>query len=262
MLRIGTEEVILILKFAKEEHINSLIEGNINVEKIQYYVDLERNSNIVGIGDKVDGCTVITDINITNVEHSDKTPLSEKEKNFFKKVKFLNKECDLHFNLEYHALQDLETPIFCAMCVKKDDLIKDGDEYIFQFTESQIEALNKDFINYTHVFIIDAGTFAKKIHDEAKKRNMNCTMDVIKYYNPDINQAERICDSNNSNIIFWKRDMFKHQKEFRIAFPGTSINTRTDLLNVGKFDEKDYVLFDKDTVLNKGFKFHISKKDL
>lgn len=262
MLTIGTEEVVLILKFAKKEHINSLIEGNINVEKIQYYVDLERNSNIVGIGDKFDGCTVITDINITHMEHSQKTPLLEKDKNFFGKFMFLNKEGDLKFNLEYHTLQDLETPIFCAMCVKKDDLIKDGDEYIFQFTESQIEALNEDFINYTHVFIIDAGTFTKKIENEAKKRNINCTMDVIKYYNPDINQVERISDSTTSDIIFWKRDIFEYQKEFRIAFPGTSINTRTDLLNVGKFDEKEYLLYDKTTVLNEGFKLHIPQKNI
>ena len=256
MLTIGTEEIAFLLKFGKLDHINSL-----NVEKIRYYVDLEKNSNIVGIGDKLDGCTNITGINTTNIERYDKTPLSEIEKKFFEKVISLNQKGIIKCNLEYHSLQDLETPIFCTMCVKKEDLLKEGEEYIFQFTESQID-FKKDFINYTHVFIIDARLFANKINAKAKEMNINSKMNVIKYYDSNINQAERISDSVTSNIIFWKRNIFEHQKEFRIAFPGTNITSRTDLMNVGKFNEDEYLLLDKDTVLSKEFKIPYPKEFL
>lgn len=258
----GTNEIAIILKFAKKEHIDSLIQGNINVEKIQYYVNLEKKLNIVGVGDKLDGATVIQDITLTDVKRSDGKSLCEKQEKGIEMLKDFNKKGAIKISLQSHRLEDLETPIFCAMCINKDDLIKEGDNYVFQFTKEQIEMLKKDFSDYTHAFIIDAGIFAMRINDMAKEKGINCIMDKVKYYNPDINQGERIEDYNNSNIIFWKRDMFEYQKEFRVSFPDVKINNRIDLLNVGKFDEKDYLLLDKDIVLNEDFKLAYAKEFL
>ncbi|MDU6199691.1 MAG: hypothetical protein E6611_13235 [Intestinibacter bartlettii] len=247
----GKEQIAVILKFGKQEHIESLKKGNINVEKIGYYVNLEKELGIAGIGDKYDSATIIKDIKIEDIQRSDGKILSEKEKTLINKFKILNKEDKIKVNLESHKLQDLETPIFCAMCLEKDDFVKEGDKYVFRFTKEQIQTLKKDFSDYTHVFLIDAGIFGMKIKEKAEKEGLDYKMSNIKYYDPNINQAERINDYDNSNIIFWKRDIFKQQKEFRVAFPNTNIESRKNLLNVGDFE--DCLILDKDTVLNEDF---------
>lgn len=235
----NSEEVALLIKFGERKHIKSLRNGNISVNNIGYYVKQELKTGKAGIGDKYDGATVIYNADIY---------LKPLEYNILKDIN------NIHFkaNIAIHRNEDIETPIFCAVGIRKSELENKDGKLIFKFSKEEIMKLKEDFTEYTDVLIIPASAFADKVIKKSTKENISVDMGQVAYYEEDINQSKRVKDGFGPNIIFWKKRRFSNQREFRVAFPGEKISERKDLINIGNLKDISLML-DKDTVLDEKF---------
>lgn len=246
------EEISLIIKFGKEEHIDSLRKGDIYTNNLKYFIDLEKSYGDVGIGDRDEATLLLSDVDlkITECETGKEVSLG-----YFMfgsagdGIKFNNNT--IRVQLDDH----IKMPVLCLSGINKEELKEIGGNYVLQFSESEIDKLKEEFKDYTHALIIHAGPFIERIDKASIEKGINIYYGYVSYYDPSINQDERVRDYESIKRAFWKKEYFKSQKEFRIAFDNVSIDNGKVLINIGDLSDisekiKISELLDKDYCLS------------
>lgn len=250
------EEILLLIKFQTEANIKKLQSGDIYTNNLKYFIDLERESGQVGIGDKDEATLLIS--NITDLKFSD---LETGEDIQIEKAilgELGRKVCLGKTDARIQVEDYTKTPVLCLLGINKQELnVVDGN-LVLKFDDDKINKIKKEFKGYTHALIIEPASFAKRIIDTAKTKGINAEMDYIKYYNPNINQSERINDYGSIRRAFWKKEYFKSQKEFRIAFDNIFIEHGQILINIGDISDIS-IMLDVETLLNKKFELKVHR---
>lgn len=240
------ENIAFFIKFGKEEHINSLYEGNIYTNNIDYYIKLEDISGEVGVGDRTELST-----KISNIENMTFTNNETGERIFLPNILG---------NLEIHPTEEeKKMPVFCITAIRKDELLEDEEGAYFSFNKIDIDKLKKDFKDYTHAILIDPTYFVEKISLASEKEKKCVDMNMINYYDPGINQENRINEITTHKKAFWKDNRFKSQKEFRIIFYEESIDNGLNLLNIDSLQDVSMII-NKDEILDDQFKLRFNRK--
>lgn len=250
------EEISLVIKFQTEENIKKLQSGDIYTNNLKYFIDLERESGQVGIGDKDEAALLISnivDLKFSDTETGQDIPI---EKAIFGELG--NKVCLGKTDARIQVDDYTKTPVLCLLGINKQELSVVDGGLVLTFDDDKINKIKKEFEGYTHALIIEPASFTKRIIDTAKTKGIHAEMDYIKYYNPNINQAERMNDYGSIRRAFWKKEYFKSQNEFRIAFDNSPIEHGEVLMNIGDISDIS-IMLDIETLLNKKFELKVHR---
>ncbi|MFL8801150.1 MULTISPECIES: hypothetical protein [unclassified Clostridioides] len=228
------EEVNLLIKFGTKENLEKLKKGEIYTNNLKYFIDLEETYGKIGIGDRDESALLLNGVNFRFFEANTRKPVRPlKALLGIDMGDFEFKASETRVRVEGYTRK----PVFCLLGISKSDLEYVDKHLILSFDDNKIKYLEKEFGNYTHALIIEAGEFIKRIIKVTKTRDIGLEFGYVKYYNPNINQFERIRDFNTSRRAFWKKDYFKRQQEFRIIFDNILIDSGQILINIGDISD-------------------------
>ncbi|MGG0545415.1 hypothetical protein ABEY63_26450 [Priestia aryabhattai] len=237
------ESFIWLLKFT--DHIDSLVRGNLHMNNLQYYIDLEKKTRIRGRGDKFEASQVYTGVQMEmyNGETDELIGTGTSE------------------SASILVEENAKTPVFCLFAITAQDLRIVGENETHYITELDFptEELEKMISEFSEKVVkIIPLEFFNRVTKTFKEKGYTYKTQLVKYDDYSINSSERM-DSyqNNSNeVVFWKEDCFKHQNEYRIAIKNRKIDEAIDV-NIGDISDITEVLDARD--LLDGYKFGISK---
>ncbi|HBH1374923.1 hypothetical protein ACWJXL_00155 [Clostridioides difficile] len=116
----------ILIKFSEEKHIDSLALGNIYTNNFDYFIELEKQSKIKGIGDKDELALKIVSINIKKIERIDNIETDINKQIFDKSIKEIFKDTKSELRVE-SSEYDKKTPLFCTMRISKNELLEKRD---------------------------------------------------------------------------------------------------------------------------------------
>ncbi|MDX5662011.1 hypothetical protein SIM64_19210, partial [Clostridioides difficile] len=131
----------ILIKFSEEKHIDSLALGNIYTNNFDYFIELEKQSKIKGIGDKDELALKIVSINIKKIERIDNIETDINKQIFDKSIKEIFKDTKSELRVE-SSEYDKKTPLFCTMRISKNELLEKKG---LIFSKEEIKCLKKDF---------------------------------------------------------------------------------------------------------------------
>ena len=212
------------------------------MNKVSYYRKLEEESKKKGQGDsgelknKIQGFDGI----LTSQDGSISIPI----KGYI----------DFEFN------EDKDTPIFCLMGIKVDDLeiSEYNDDYaklIFRYDRKEIENLKKDFGEYA--VIISPTKLEENISKSLDQADKNWIFGEVRYRG--INDFERIqaFSKQDATRFLYKDKYFEYQKEYRLVIDESIEDTK--IIEIGEL--KDATILMKVDSLEKGLSFEIKFKE-
>ncbi|OMD66201.1 hypothetical protein [Paenibacillus odorifer] len=200
-----SKEILFMVKFTQERFVESLVNGNLYMNPIKYFVELEEKTKIKGQGDKFEGANVIRDFNFTLYKHGTKEKVGEGYSDLLVE--------------RNHYYDDL--PIFCITAFTPQDfkVVNETDEIlslVFDLDEQDKSVMEETFGE--KAIVINAAEFMNSVDAHMINNNLAYSARLVDYFDYSVNHEARIRDYGKSvSSLFVKDDFFKHQREYRIA---------------------------------------------
>jgi len=215
-----------LVKFTS--HIESLRNGTVFMNNLKTYIDMEKETKIKGMGDKLEAAHVYSDVNIKMYTTGTEELIQEGPVG----------------QVSFRHTDDEMTPVYCLFALHKDNLIvvgEDEDYYEVQIdiSDNEVEKIISDFGE--DLLFINAAPFINKLEHKLKELNYSYKIEIVKYDDYGVNLSERIeaYQENNHNIFFWKDKRFAYQHEYRIVL--TSQLTEGGItIEIGNISEFSY----------------------
>lgn len=198
----------LIIKFGDEKWINKLYSGEIFMQPLKYYIDLEREEKKKGQGDKNEAT-----LRSKLIDYEFSCENSNKETDLF--IKLLNSGENATFTFRYKDDERYLTSCFYKV---------DADRFIFIFEEDDKKYYKYEFTNEEKEIFGYWGNSALIINSEiffnvvrSHLSNTESILGKIKYYSDNNLPVDLLLDYQQRKInrLLWKDDFFKHQNEYR-----------------------------------------------
>ncbi|MGE7988938.1 hypothetical protein [Lysinibacillus fusiformis] len=214
------------VKFMEKKYVDRFKEGYVHMKNLKAYVDMEKDKQKVGVGDKYEGSLVLKG----------------------GQLKVYN-EADEHlFDLETEEVtltheQDLLHPVFCSYVIDMDNLkiIDETNDYVttnIAMSDEELEKIIEEFPD-TAVFI-SASEFYNRFLAACKNKGYDLDAEKVKYYDYLINQKDRVATFLTDPLVkkaFIKSDYFQHQNEFRFIITNKEIYEPLDDFNIGDISD-------------------------
>lgn len=221
------ENIILLLKFtSKREYAESILNGDLYMNNVQYYRDYEEKLKRKGLGDKDE---LVQRINFESLQL---TPISNSKKNSKDVIKLKNT------NSRFFYKEDSDIPMYCMMGLTINDFeVKEvnNDRVILKIKLQGLEI--KDLINDfgKYVTVINYCEFMGRIITKSEENKIPVVYGKVKYCEE--NREERVMSFfyNSKDRFFYKDLFFKYQKEFRIITGKDAIEN--NFYKIGRLDE-------------------------
>lgn len=238
------DAIIAFFKFSP--FIDSLMEGNLYMNNLQYYIDREKETGDRGLGDKLEASQVLTEIEFKMYD---------------------NKTGELAFtgtsesiNLRFNG--DEKKPVFCLFALTSEHLsIKDEDNefYITEmaFSHEEVEKMINEFGD--QLLIIDSKEFIERVEKAFNDNGYGYVGAKVNYDDYSINNTKRL-DSyikNDHEIFFWKDKYFENQNEYRFVITSTDIDEPM-VVNIGNISDI-CTPFSARELFNGDFQIHLKK---
>lgn len=199
-----------VIKIQTGERIDSLRNGLVYMNSLQYYRDLE-NANL---GDDVVGDAYEGQIHV----HSGRIIIPK-----LKRMDLLNGHL-------FRTSID-NSYVFCMFAIPK-------DASTFTFSDLQKEKLPE--FGDSALIITDRDEFVRRVFDKLRAGGYRVTYGNVSYFNPAIDTVSYFFDLIKQSIIaaaFKKRDLFSYQQEFRIiAMKDGSLEDHIEI-NIGDISD-------------------------
>lgn len=236
--------VISLLKFT--DHIDSLVRGDLYMNNLQYYIDMERESGIRGRGDKLEASQVYANVDI----HVYDNATGELALSGTSEI--------MNWILDGHE----KTPVFCLFALTAQNLKIVGENETHYITEIDFpaEEVDKMISEFSEkVVMISPYKFINRVEKAFQEAGYGYKMDKVKYDDYSINSSMRIESymKNDNEIFFWKDKFFENQNEYRIAITSLEAD-KAITVNIGDISDITNVFNSRDLLSNR-FQFHLSK---
>lgn len=218
----GTEKVGMYVKFIKEKHLKDLLTGNLYMNNIGYFIDLERKEKVKGMGDKREAGFVVK---------PDKMYVFDTEKN---KVISRPVKAEIIKRHEHSP----KVPVFCFTKFTAEDFVylKENDEYIT--FKLDIGDDSKRMLEFGDRAVILAPGFREKVIEASKKHDIVAKMKNVEYQTFDEidKEKERLFEQGSPEMFFWKSEEFSYQREVRLILPYTFVDDNY-IFDVGSLED-------------------------
>lgn len=199
---------LFLFKFnSNRQRLETLRGGELYMNTVKYFIDLEKQSGKKGMGD-IDEVSHI--MQLENVRMYDE----ETGKLVFAFDGPVKTQLRPNHALTKHA--------FCSFAVSTDMIevvSQEGDKVTcrFAFTEEQLQQMKDEFGE--HVLVLDFSHFMDRVKKSFDQQKIAFVADRVKYQDFSVNYSDRInaFAEDNAGIYFYKDIFFEHQSEFRIV---------------------------------------------
>lgn len=200
----------MLLGLAKfTTYTEDLKAGKLYMNNLEYYIDLEKESGVKGVGDKLEASRVFNDVKIRMYEQGSNTLVAEGDAG------------GVNFNLN----TDIKKPVYCMFAIDGEvlEVISEDEEFYytrFKIPENIVNQLVVDFGN--KMLFMDPKAFIERVEATFEKKGYSIRADKVKYDDYNINNSVRMesyMKENNNDIYLWKDQFFKSQNEYRIIIP-------------------------------------------
>lgn len=212
----------MLIKFQNYNRLADLQQGNIYMKKLQYFIDLEKETQDENKGDKYEGKMIINDVNILAVDYETNKP-------------FFNGTCS-RISMDFGYSQ---CPVFCMFlfdfrnCDIK-DLGNNHLELTYQFTELQKSKL-KAFGDYALV-ITNGNEFLNRIKKAFIAAGVNFQHGKVLYYSGNKLEVYQRCAMDEAATAFLKREKYDFQQEYRLVATDIDVEDHW-YLNIGSIKD-------------------------
>lgn len=199
----GAKEIIFgFIKFTS--HVESLLSGVVYMNNLKTYIDMEKDTGIQGMGDRLEASHVISEVDIEITISGSSQVVHNGKAN----------------QISYRFDEDELKPVYCLFAIHAGNLqiIDEDDQYFYtslSLSNTQIKSLIENFGN--ELVFIYAGAFLGRLEAEIKSKQFDYMKGIVKYADFEVNQSERMLDYENRNVFFWKGKSFEYQHEYRIV---------------------------------------------
>ena len=199
----------LFVKFTNEKYVDDLLNGNIFMNNINYFIELERKQKSKGIGDRREASFVI-----------------EPEKIYFLDVE-TNKVMGRPVKAEIIRRYDKATqvPIFCYTMLTAEDfvLFEDNDDQLI-FKLDIGEDLHM-FSEFGDTAVILPSNFHDLLIESAEKQDVIARVAGVNYQTFDKidTDKEKLFNKGSIEMFYWKHEDFMYQREMRFVLPNTFV---------------------------------------
>jgi len=199
------------LKFTR--FYESLQAGNIYMNSLKYYIDLEKESGVRGVGDALEAAHVFNDLTF------------EMRNRETGEVVFTGKSAGMNFRIN----GDEKRPVFCLFTLDADcfDIVDEDDEIYklrLNIPEDQLEKMIQEFGE--DLLLISPPAFLERLDATLNESGCSYRRDRVIYDDYSINSVQRLDSykSQSTEIYFWKDKFFENQREYRIVLTDTEID--------------------------------------
>lgn len=218
-----------------QERLKSFVAGEVYMNPLSYYINLEKETGIKGQGDKLEASQYFKDVTMTfkNPETGETIPFLEGSE------------------FTIHSPERTKTPVFCMMSIDLEvlEVFKETDEYIefvVSLPKEKIEQIIKEFGEFA--VIVPLKEFKEKLDRVIEEKGGFPISGKVNYQDYSKNYKDRIqnySDLEHPLLCFDKCDSFKHQNEYRFLMEGIS-SEKGISLNVGDLSDIARELTTKD----------------
>lgn len=209
--------------------IDSFLKGDVYMNTLKEYINLERKTGVKGQGDKLEASHVYSDVH-------------------FKMYKSGTDELVLSGEAEqliFRRKIDEETPVYCMFAIHGENLkiVDEDSEYYhteFSLSNDEIEKIIKDFGE--DLVLVNPKYFMQRLESKLKELKYRFRANFVKYDDYGFNYTNRlsIYKQNNHDVFFLKDKTFKHQYEYRIVLTN-KVSQEPVLINIGDISEYCHV---------------------
>ncbi|GEM_PF-222880 len=257
---VNREEIIdsfnYLIKFGTKERLESLQKGNLYMNNLKYFNDLEKTSGISGMGDINDGKLVLNSLKIQLIDPNDDKKI----------IEFDTDKSMLEIGIA-------QLPVFCMYTIDKRNLIEeeieDENTYIFKFgfKDEEKTKIQSSFGPYA-LMIKNHDEFIKRLTSAFRKNNFHYMGSKVLYSDFSINEKERIedCSSNEFRFAYWKDyNKFEHQHEYRVLCTNNPVEKNMEIF-IGDISDitlllKTEDLFSYEFIVEASYKQDINKEN-
>lgn len=182
---------LILIKFMPKEYISSFLDGNLYMNSLQYYIDLENRTGVSGQGDKLEGSIPICDKVISN------------------------SNVQIKINVRYSAGYQ-NVPVFCMMYLEPNPytltyMITNEQQY------KEMRSFSKDC-----VIIYDVEKFNNRFESACRALKYKFGHSLVHYMEENKDKDKKVKkiilkDDNRYKSVFCKDNKFKLQQEYRLA---------------------------------------------
>ncbi|WP_010241521.1 hypothetical protein [Clostridium arbusti] len=201
------DKIIMLIKFSDEKsNLESLQQGNLYLNTLEYFHKMEQETKTKGMGDNYEGRHVLADVNFKMYDNeTGKLFLSGTSKQSVIKTK-----------------EDSEKHILCTSYIDYSsiEIIEQGKDFFkgnVLFKEEEKSEFRKHFGKYA--LIISFGDFINNIKSSFENQGIKGVGNKVKYSNFSKNYIDRTESfaKNTPAKYLWKDIYFKNQKEYRLV---------------------------------------------
>lgn len=226
------KEILLLVKFTKPDYLQSILDGNLYMNNIKYFVDLENTTKIKGQGDKHEASNVISNVNFKMFTYGTNELVAEGYA-----------ETIIERNNVYDTI-----PVFCITAFEAADFriieeTSDSYKVIFDIPEEEIQKMQENFGEKAVIF--NPVHFLNRIDDYYSESGIEYMARKVDYVNLKINTQQRIESYKEltTTPLFTKDIFFQYQREFRVALLNNHVE-KFFITELGKFNDKTFHVMD------------------
>lgn len=198
---------VFFMKFSdNKNHLESLQKGNLYMNNLQYYVDLEEKNGVPGMGDKLEALNVINDVQLSFYDVGTENL----------RFKINAKQANMRYR------DAMTKPVFCLFAVTIDmfNVVEHSENQVkleFNLSEDDLEKMKSQFGE--NVFIVPEGEFTNKVEKSFNDKGYEFLGKPAEYCDFQINETRRIkaFGEQDIDIFFFKDKSFEHQNEYRFV---------------------------------------------
>ena len=205
--------------------IDSFLKGDVYMNTLKKYINMEKETGVKGIGDKLEAAHVFSDVSF-------KVYKSGTEELVFSGT---SKQID------FRRREDEETPVYCMFAIHGENLtiVDEDDDYYhteFNLSDIEIENIIKDFGE--DLVLVDANYFIGQLEKKLKKLQYGFRAEIVKYDDYGVNYTSRLraYKQENHDVFFWKNKCFEHQHEYRIVLTNKTSQDPIEI-NIGDISD-------------------------
>lgn len=226
---------LFYIKFtSREEWAKDLLDGNIFMNKVQYYRDLESKSGVKGQGDikELKANIVDVELQLKNDEMNICIPMQSK-------------------NLEFEYEDDKNKPVFCITGLTIDDMIinsynESSVNVSLPYGEDDIELLKSEFGEF--VVILNPNKFENAIRKTLDLGDKGWIFNKVRYRGKNaLDRIESFSEESPERFLY-KDTPFSHQKEYRLVIDENIESTK--VISIGSLRDAGNVMKIEDFVSN------------
>lgn len=207
------------LKFTR--YIESLQDGNLFMNNLEYYINLERKSGMKGKGDKYEAAQVFSEISMRMVDQKTGELFLE------------GQSSSMYFRMN----GDEKRPVYCLFTMDGDiiEVIEEDNEHYIAKISLPDEPVEKMICEFgDEMLFINPVVFLNRVRTTFNRLGYSYNAANVVYDDYNVNTPKRMESymTQGNDIYFWKDKYFENQKEFRIVLTDVEIDEPM-IVNIG-----------------------------